>query len=291
MRSVIRASVVSFISLLLVKAVFAFNVEQTQWQRYRTDNDEFSVALPTVPAMRTQNFWLDDIKKSCQVRFIGAYADGIVYAIYVSENIHGEKLENLSSDALSHRSGWDANPDKDINASNVAGRQYLMANKDVAGVAQVFATPQRLYRFEAVGAGPTDPRVRQFFESFSFATKPDGKEVIDGFGEPWRSATSSSDQNRIFTGKEVDRKMFIVAKPDPQYTELARQNRVVGKVVLKAVLSRDGTVEDISVVSGLPDGMTDQVVYTAKLTKFIPAMKDGHFVSTWIQFEYNFSLF
>jgi TonB family protein len=109
----------------------------------------------------------------------------------------------------------------------------------------------------------------------------------------WTSPDSnlSPEQKKIFAGKEVQRRMYIVAKIDPQYTELARQNRVVGKVVLKAVFSRDGTVEDITVVSGLPDGLTDQAVYAVKLIKFIPAMKDGHFVSMWVQLEFNFDLY
>ena len=168
-----------------------------------------------------------------------------------------------------------------------------MAEKNIGRVAQLFVTPQRLYAFEAVGAGPEDPRIRQFFSSLSFTAKPGGKEIVDGVGLPWTSpnSTVSSEQNKIFTGKEVERKMFIVAKLDPQYTELARQNRLVGKVVLKAVFSRDGAVEDISVMSGLPDGLTDQAVYAAKLTKFIPALKDGQFVSIWIQLEYNFNLY
>jgi TonB family protein len=295
MPGIIRASVVASVSLLLVNVVngvLAGGVEQTQWERYRTDNDEFSVVLPTVPAMRTRNTWRQDLHRSRQERFIGAYVDGIAYAIHIFENVDGEKLESFSRDYISKTTRWESNSEKQFFVNDVAGRQFLMADKTVGGVVQFFVTPQRLYRFEAVGAGADDLRISQFFSSLSFASKPGGKEIADGIGMLWKSPNPlSPDQNTIFTGKEVHRRMIVVAKPDPQYTELARQNRVVGRLVLKAVFSRDGAVEDITVVSGLPDGLTDQAVYAAKLIKFIPALKDGHFVSTWIQLEYNFNLY
>jgi TonB family protein len=242
--------------------------------------------------MRTRNTWRQDLHRSRQERFIGAYVDGIAYAIHIFENVDGEKLESFSRDYISKTTRWESNSEKQFFVNDVAGRQFLMADKTVGGVVQFFVTPQRLYRFEAVGAGADDPRISQFFSSLSFASKPGGKEIADGIGMLWKSPSPlSPDQNTIFTGKEVQRRMIVVAKPDPQYTELARQNRVVGRLVLKAVFSRDGAVEDITVVSGLPDGLTDQAVYAAKLIKFIPALKDGHFVSTWIQLEYNFNLY
>src|SRR4030095_14895707 len=108
MRNVIRGAVVSSISFLLLIVLSpaeAFDVEQGLWQSYRADIYEFSVALPIVPAMRTQNWWLQDLQRSRQERLIGAYADGIVYTMRILENTHGEKLESFARDARDYR--WD----------------------------------------------------------------------------------------------------------------------------------------------------------------------------------------
>jgi hypothetical protein len=47
-------------------------------------------------------------------------------------------------------------------------------------------------------------------------------------------------------------------------------------------------VENIRVVSGLPYGLTEQAIASARKIKFTPAMKDGKPVSMWMQLEYNF---
>ena len=80
-------------------------------------------------------------------------------------------------------------------------------------------------------------------------------------------------------------------KPEPSYTEAARQNQVTGTVVLKAIFSANGSVLKINVVSGLPQGLTERAIKAAQKIKFIPAVKDGKFVPCWIQLEYNFNLY
>jgi hypothetical protein len=47
-------------------------------------------------------------------------------------------------------------------------------------------------------------------------------------------------------------------------------------------------VENIRVVRELPDGLTERAIEAAKKIKFVPAMKNGHAVSMWMQLEYNF---
>ena len=99
------------------------------------------------------------------------------------------------------------------------------------------------------------------------------------------------DYNRIFSGKDVTSKARVLSKPEPQYTEDARKNQIVGTVVLRAVFSSSGQVTNIRAVSGLPYGLTDRAIAAARQIKFIPATKDGHTVSMWMQLEYNFNLY
>jgi TonB family protein len=95
----------------------------------------------------------------------------------------------------------------------------------------------------------------------------------------------------VFPGKEVTGKTVVVSKPEPSYTEDARRNQVTGTVVLRCVFSSSGAVTNLKAVSGLPFGLTEQAIDAARQIKFIPAIKDGHFVSMYIQLEYNFNLY
>ena len=97
--------------------------------------------------------------------------------------------------------------------------------------------------------------------------------------------------DRIFTGKDVTTKARLISKPEPQYTEEARKNQVTGTVVLKVVFSSNGSVTNIRTVSGLPNGLTERAIAAARQIKFVPATKDGHQVSMWMQLEYNFNLY
>jgi periplasmic protein TonB len=78
--------------------------------------------------------------------------------------------------------------------------------------------------------------------------------------------------------------------PEPAYTKDARDNKIAGVVILKAVFSKTGEVTNIRVVSGLPYGLTNQAIEAARKIKFTPATKDGKPVSMWMQLEYNFNL-
>jgi TonB family protein len=115
-----------------------------------------------------------------------------------------------------------------------------------------------------------------------------GGDRNDGGGGP---GGGGGGYDRIFTGKEVTSKARLISKPEPQYTEDARKNQVTGTVVLKVVFSSNGSVTNIRTVSGLPNGLTERAIAAARQIKFVPATKDGHPVSMWMQLEYNFNLY
>lgn len=93
------------------------------------------------------------------------------------------------------------------------------------------------------------------------------------------------------SGDEVTTKVRVTMKPEPAYTESARQAQVTGTVVLRSVFASDGTVRHILVLTGLPNGLTEAAIRAAGKIKFIPATLDGRPVSMFIQLEYNFNLY
>ncbi len=95
----------------------------------------------------------------------------------------------------------------------------------------------------------------------------------------------------IYKGKDVTTKARVLAKPEPRYTQEAREHQVTGTVVLRAVFAEDGKVRAIIPLARLPHGLTASAIRAAREIKFIPATKDGHPVSMWMQLEYNFNLY
>jgi len=97
-------------------------------------------------------------------------------------------------------------------------------------------------------------------------------------------------RQRIYRGREVDQKVRITIKPEPEYTTAAKEKRIEGTVVLRCVFDGTGHVTHIKVVSGLPDGLNARAVKAAKKIQFTPAVKDGHSVPVWMELQYNFHL-
>jgi TonB family protein len=96
---------------------------------------------------------------------------------------------------------------------------------------------------------------------------------------------------RVYSGREVTTKARLLSKPEPVYTEKARQEQVTGTVVLKCVFAGDGSVKHILVVESLPHGLTEASIAAARRIKFEPATLDGKPVSMFMQLEYNFNLY
>lgn len=107
----------------------------------------------------------------------------------------------------------------------------------------------------------------------------------------WAEHANVGTSAKIFSVKEVTTKARIVSKPEPQYTEDARQKGEAGAVVLRAVFAADGKVRAIRIIKGLPNGLTMAAVKAARAIKFIPATLNGVPVSQYIQMEYYFSVY
>ncbi|HJT30063.1 MAG TPA: energy transducer TonB [Pyrinomonadaceae bacterium] len=84
------------------------------------------------------------------------------------------------------------------------------------------------------------------------------------------------------------KKLRILAKPDAGYTDEARRNNISGQVVLRVMFGETGQVDNISVVRGLPFGLTERAIAAARLIEFEPAELDGKKVSYPLVVVYNF---
>jgi hypothetical protein len=88
-----------------------------------------------------------------------------------------------------------------------------------------------------------------------------------------------------------NRTLRILSKPRPAYTELGRLYQITGKVVLSVPFLETGKIGVVSVVKGLPFGLTHQAVVAARRMAFDSPLKDGQPVSITKQVEYNFNIY
>ncbi|MBI5726731.1 MAG: energy transducer TonB [Ignavibacteriales bacterium] len=74
------------------------------------------------------------------------------------------------------------------------------------------------------------------------------------------------------------------------YPEEAKKNNVQGKVVMKAVIAEDGSIEKSEVIKSLGSGCDEAALKALKETKFTPAKKNGKPVRAEIAIPVMFKL-
>lgn len=282
----------------VVQAQTPSSAEPVSWQTYTVSGEQFSVSLPVLPAMHLNKKFYEAFQKPRRQVWLGSYADGVVYVVCVLENPSPrQSLDGFiaAQTASGYSVDWNLKDERNITQQGVPGKAFVSS---VAGdgMVQFFLGPDRLYEFRAFGASPEDPRLAKFFSSLSFAKAKDAVAVEEGPGLPFEQVVQpgSAEEElakKSFVGREVTTKARLGMKPEPSYTETARQNAVSGTVVLKCIFRSNGSVNNIRTVSGLPYGLTEKAIEAARRIKFIPATKDGKYVSMWFQLEYNFNLY
>lgn len=268
--------------ILAVAGAQAQSESQSQssgWKLYTAKDDKFSVALPNHPFMRTLKEKRQPPEKDRRRLLLGTSVSGVIYTIHSVDNPKRQQSFDafVQEQIASRNPGWDLASARNLDLNGITGKAFV--SSDGKGMAQLFATEDRLYDFRAYGAPLDDARMTMFFSSLSFKKNDDSIEVFDGPGSFFES-----DPGDIYKGRDVDSKVVVRSKPEPEYTSIG----VSGRVVLRCVFTSKGTVTHIYVIKGLRGGLTESAMQAARQIQFTPAMKDGKPVSMWMQLQYNF---
>jgi protein TonB len=81
----------------------------------------------------------------------------------------------------------------------------------------------------------------------------------------------------------------LIRKVQPNYPPLARQARIQGNVVLQAVISKQGTIENLQVISGHPM-LVPAALEAVKQWRYKPYLLNGDAVEVETQVTVIFSL-
>jgi protein TonB len=81
----------------------------------------------------------------------------------------------------------------------------------------------------------------------------------------------------------------LVRQPRPVYPPLAKQARISGTVKLAALISKDGTIQDLKVISGHPL-LIPSALEAVKQWVYQPTLLNGEPVEVSTQIDVNFTL-
>ena len=82
----------------------------------------------------------------------------------------------------------------------------------------------------------------------------------------------------------------IVNRAEPNYTEAARKARVSGIVIVEAIIDKNGNVNEVKVVKGLPLGLAEEAANAVRKWKFRPGTHNGRPVATIFNLTVNLKL-
>jgi TonB family protein len=286
------------------------SAQAAAWSRYTYPGEEFSVELPGMPsfyqtarAFNTRPFGEE------KGRVFSLYHDDVVY--FVAAFDAPRSNESLDFFATHLYGAWGLASKGPLTLGGFEGRSYSIVGSqrgrltyDLHGEARVFRTKRHAYLALAFSDEEGRPEVGRFLDSFALESSPVGQsaaeeEPVPRFVPP-QTPPSPPPGAMLGPGHSggpaeplnaVDRRAIIVYKPEPGYTEEGRKKSVSGTVILRAVLSPDGSVNDIEPVKWLPNGLTERAIRAARRMRFFPARKDGHPVSQFITLEYNFNVY
>jgi protein TonB len=93
---------------------------------------------------------------------------------------------------------------------------------------------------------------------------------------------------RIRVGGQVESARLIF-QPKPEYPPLAKMARIQGTVRLDAIISKDGTIQDLKVLSGHPL-LVRAALDAVQRWRYQPTMLNGDAVEVATEIDVNFTL-
>ena len=294
-----KAVVVSIVTLLFAATAMA----QANWQTLTSSNGEFSVTVPTA-------YMVYNNKRSNAVSVFGS-GDGAYFDLTFRKTGDADEL----IDAL-QKSSSDRATQSEFEVGDAKVYTYRLKDDNAFGYSVHVATRKGYYRVMTSSKSDDNNTLASILASIRLNNQ---QLIKDANGQPPVAASTtkvnslrSSDlvrtalQRKQFGRIEVvdgvdkplrergvvySRGLIILEKPVGRYTEEARRDGVKGAVRLRVLLKGDGTIGRITVVQGLPSGLTEQAIQAASLIKFLPAEVLGVPVDREVTVEYTFTYF
>jgi Gram-negative bacterial TonB protein C-terminal len=288
---------ISFSLLICFAALSAFaQMEKytvpVKWERYKVSDKKVSVLLPKLPSLIENWNPCSEVKTK-------------EYAVYTDQTVYGFTIASKSKDTAPfvcpQKQKFD---EKSFQARLNTVKQQLkeftettfdqnnLTINKVAGTDTVYwiindFSNQRWFEFWIVGEGDEKTAVRNFVKSIEIGANPQGIEIGSGTTRTYGDESVKVDESK----KTGTSPLKIVFKPQPKYTDAARQMNVQGSVMLKVTFYAHGGIASVTPITTLRFGLTEEAVSAAWRTVFIPAKRDGVSYHVSKTIYYTFSIY
>lgn len=296
---------ISILLFIFCTSVFAFAQTEkynapVKWERYKVSDKEVSILFPKLP---TVNF-TGDVCSQEETNKYTVYAENVVYGFNITSQAK-QPVPNFCTDKKTFDEKRFADRLKELK-SQLKTEKETKFKQDYLDVIKIenesFAywlindfVNKRWFELWATDTDETNINTKNFAKSLNIEKNPSGIEIGKGASRILGDETTVDkiafeEKSLIKTDRETVGLRIIVREYAP-YTEAARNSRVQGTVRLQVTFLASGGTGDISILTTLPNGLTEQAYAAAAKMAFIPAKRNGIPITVVKQVEYSFTIY
>lgn len=272
-------------------------VAAAEWKLYGVPSENASFMMPKYP-VRDRVTGPSDY--AIGYRY-AAYADEAVYEFrsYVKDrecsllcflNLFGERRLGERYNELA---SFEPAPVEieDIHSSERTIRKYRWETENEIALRWVFPDLENDRWLElAVSYRPDkEPDIQRFLDSLSFSNRMDAEQVGAGAAQIVGDIDTPSEPGNAVNPASAP--MISKTQPRPEHTDSAAEMETEGEILVTAQFLADGTVGDVKVIKGLPNGLDDEAIIAARRMAFLPARNNGSRAIVVRQISYNFLVY
>jgi len=297
-----QISVIVFICLLCL-GVLAQTEKYTapvNWEQYKIGGKDVSVLFPKLPILIQSSI----ICSEQETNKYAVYAEGAVYGLNITykskQNPPDYCSQKRKFDETSFKGG--VNEVKALLKTEQETKLKLSEHEAVKIKNERFTywlindfKNKRWFELWVTNKGEESLTVKNFVESFKIEQNSAGIEIGSGanrtLGDASQTEIPEEIKSAIKSEKDEIVPFWMIVKPAPPYTEMARRNQTQGAVRVRVTFLASGGIGSVTPVSGLPDGLTEQAIAAASKIVFIPARRNKINYSVTKILEYSFSIY
>lgn len=163
--------------------------------------------------------------------------------------------------------------------------QVQTTPKDTVSTTEIEMVKREEVRYEEISEGSDDVSRHNEMQ----------RVVVEVTPYPYEEKENKAEEDRIFTVVEQqaqfigDLNKWLYA--NIKYPPEAAENGIQGRVILKFVVEKDGSISNISILRGVERSLDREAVRVVKsMPKWIPAENKGLVVRSWFAFPITFRL-
>lgn len=269
-----------------------------KWQRYNISDKQLSIHFPKMPIFIESS----DPCGETDSRTYAAYAEEAIYQLIVysksKDKIPGwcevktkfgrKTIENRTAEFEGSvpQSTKFKIKEKETFSFSANSATYWVIEDLTNGKFLILAVSHR---------NSLKPNAEKFVQSLDFKNSTDGIEINNGSLQNLGDALTGKKEIVEMSPKEIvdsqNEALKIVIKPRANYTDAARRNEIQGTVALRVTFLANGGIGEVSTISGLPYGLTEQSIAAAKKLVFLPYKVKGENKSVTKQIQYSFTIY